>query len=229
MANQGILEQPAAYASKQDARSALSRQKLLEAVVRIIQTRGISGLNVRAICKEAGLSTGAFYHLFDSKEDVIGYYLIYTFKRYEAEMIASNENLTASQKVRNIYQYMVKCYEEAGWEFMTAFYTPANPMLNYKSRSESNSVVLEKACEYLAEGQEEGTIRSDLDFDGVKLEIAMIATGVMFYWCVFHGDMDAAGVIDRKLEQYLSTLEAPRAADGRIARAGASGGSGAAQ
>ena len=207
MVNQEISKQPASHYSKQDARSALSRQKLLEAVVRIVQARGIAGLSVRAICEEAGLSTGAFYHLFDSKEDVIGYYLTYTFKRYEDEVIASSENLTASQKVGNIYEYLVKCYEEAGYEFMTAFYTPANPMLNYRNRPESNGVVLEKVCEYLVQGQEEGTIRSDLDFDEVKLEIAMIATGVMFYWCVFQGDVDAAGLIDKKLEQYLSTLE----------------------
>ena len=31
--------------------------------------------------------------------------------------------------------------------------------------------------------------------------------GVMFYWCAFHGDLDAASLIDRKLASYLSTIE----------------------
>ena len=207
MAKQAFMEQPTTFLSKQDARSALSRQKLMEAVVRIVQTQGIAGLNVRAICKEAGLSTGAFYHLFDSKEEVIGYYLVYTFRRYEAESLVGIENMTASQKVRNIYQHMVKCYEEACWEFMTAFYTPTNPVLDYRNRPKENAVVLDKACEYLVEGQREGTILPDLDFEEVKIEIASISTGVMFYWCAFHGDLDAASLIDRKLASYLSTIE----------------------
>ena len=61
--------------------------------------------------------------------------------------------------------------------------------------------------DYLLEGQKNGTIRPDLDLDEVRLQIAAIATGIMFYWCVFEGNLDAAGLIDRNLASYLWTLE----------------------
>lgn len=86
------------HRNKQEARSALTKQKLLEATVAIIQTHGISKLSVRLICETAGLSTGAFYHVFNSKEDVINYYLSFTFKRYKDEADSTNKNVPTSQK-----------------------------------------------------------------------------------------------------------------------------------
>lgn len=195
-------------ATRQEVRSAITRQKLLEAAIHIIRTQGVSKLNVRAICSQAGLTTGAFYHLFNSKEDVINYYLSYAFERYKNEANAHGEGLSATQKIRNIYQHFVRVCEEAGFEFMRVYYTPANAMLNFRNRPNHERVVLEECCDYLEAGQANGSIRKDIDMDEVKLEIAMIATGVMFYWCVFEGKLDAAGILDRKLAEYLATLEA---------------------
>lgn len=193
--------------NKQEARSLLTRQKLLEATVKIIQNEGISSLNVRAICKEAGLSTGAFYHLFNSKEDVINYYLNFTFARYKYEVANEDADLSAAQKIRKLYQYTITCYKEAGYEFMSAFYTPSNAMLNFKNRPNNEPVVLEEVCNYLIQGQKDGEIRKDIDIDKAKLEIAIIVTGAMFYWCVFKGDMDVSTIVDKNLETYLSTIE----------------------
>lgn len=193
--------------TKQEIKSALTRKKLLEAAVRIIQEEGMSKFNVRNVCAEAGLTTGAFYHLFDSKEDLVNYYLQYVFAQFEEDPTVYDESLPASQKVRNLYRFMIGRYEEAGWEFMRAFYTPENNMLNFRDRPNNQPVMLERICEYLEQGQREGTIRQGLDFNEVKLQIAMIPTGVMFYWCVFKGDLDAKALVDQRLVEYLSTIE----------------------
>jgi TetR/AcrR family transcriptional repressor of nem operon len=46
-----------------------SAQKLLDAVDHLIRSRGYSAASVEDICAEAGLSKGAFFHHFASKED----------------------------------------------------------------------------------------------------------------------------------------------------------------
>ena len=134
--------------SKQEARSALSRRKLLEATIHTIRIKGVAKLNVRAICKEAG------------------------------------------------------------YEFMRLYYTPANAMLNFREHPNNERVVLEECVDCLREGQHDGTIHPGIDLDEAHLEIAMIATGVMFYWCVFEGKLDAEGLLDQHLKSYLATLEA---------------------
>lgn len=47
------------------------RDRLLAAARRVIAKAGISGATMRAIAEEAGLSTGAIYHYYASKEDVL--------------------------------------------------------------------------------------------------------------------------------------------------------------
>lgn len=195
------------YRNKQEARSALTKQKLLEATVAIIQTHGISKLSVRLICETAGLSTGAFYHVFNSKEDVINYYLSFTFKKYKDEADSTNKNVPTSQKIRNLYQYTIKCYKEAGYEFMSAFYSPSNPMLNFRNRPNQETVILEEIENYLRQGQQKQEIIPDIDIEEVKLEIAIIVTGAMFYWCVFKGEIAVESIVDKNLSSYLSTIE----------------------
>ena len=46
-----------------------AREKLLDAAVHVIRARGYSGSRVDDICEEAGVTKGAFFHHFESKED----------------------------------------------------------------------------------------------------------------------------------------------------------------
>lgn len=198
-------EETVRYASKQEARSALSKKKLLEAAIRVINTRGYSNLTVRAICAEAGLSTGAFYHLFNSKDDVINYYLIYAYNRYKEDSPDNLDGLSATDKIRRIYRYFIKMSEGVGYEFMRAYYNPNNSIFDFRHRTDR--VLLEECRDYLIQGQEDGTIRTDINLDEVVLDIAIIYTGIMFYWCVFKGEMDAESVFERRIGHFLETLE----------------------
>jgi TetR/AcrR family transcriptional regulator, transcriptional repressor for nem operon len=56
-----------------------TRAKLIEAGRALMLARGFSGTRVEEICRQAGVSKGAFYHLFESKEELAlavleGYY-----------------------------------------------------------------------------------------------------------------------------------------------------------
>lgn len=193
--------------TKQEARSDLSRQRILQAAVRIIQEGDLSRFNVRTICAEAGLTTGAFYHLFDSKEDVINYYLDYTFQQYKKSVAYLNGSQNASEKIRMLYQYMVESYTKAGPAFLSYFYMPTNPILNFRNRPNDAHLLLEEVDDFLTQGQREGFFREDIDHDLALLNIGSIVTGVMFYWCVFKGNVPAARLIDERLSEYLKTLE----------------------
>ena len=45
-----------------------ARDKLLEAGIRLIRTKGFAGTSVDELCKDAGVTKGAFFHHFESKE-----------------------------------------------------------------------------------------------------------------------------------------------------------------
>jgi TetR/AcrR family transcriptional repressor of nem operon len=47
-----------------------ARTRLLDAAMRVIRAQGYSATTVDEICREAGLTKGAFFHHFKSKEDL---------------------------------------------------------------------------------------------------------------------------------------------------------------
>jgi TetR/AcrR family transcriptional repressor of nem operon len=58
-------------ASKQPAASKPSaRGKLLDAAVHVVRQKGYASTSVDDLCKEAGVTKGAFFHHFESKEDL---------------------------------------------------------------------------------------------------------------------------------------------------------------
>jgi AcrR family transcriptional regulator len=49
-------------------RSEETRTKIIDAAIKLFSTRGFNAASVDDICKEAGISKGAFYHHFESKQ-----------------------------------------------------------------------------------------------------------------------------------------------------------------
>ena len=49
-------------------RSEETRSKIIESAIKLFSTRGFNAASVDDICKDAGISKGAFYHHFESKQ-----------------------------------------------------------------------------------------------------------------------------------------------------------------
>ncbi|MCF7786570.1 MAG: TetR/AcrR family transcriptional regulator [Prosthecobacter sp.] len=57
-----------ATSSKRERDPAATRQRLIDATVRLMLQQGFSGTSVDQICKEAGMTKGGFFHHFENKE-----------------------------------------------------------------------------------------------------------------------------------------------------------------
>ena len=195
--------------SKQQMRSNLSRQKILDAVTRIVESKDSSRLNVRAICEEAGLSTGAFYHIFNSKEEAINGYLIRRLQSYTGDKVEGFQDYPAIKKITLFLNFMLDCYKETGPEIMSPIFSPDTSIISARSRKNHGFVFLDRATDYLKEGQRQGTVRPDLDFMKIRLDLAMLITAAMFYWCFFKGDFPLEETINRHFEFFGKSIALP--------------------
>ncbi|MBO5034196.1 MAG: helix-turn-helix transcriptional regulator, partial [Oscillospiraceae bacterium] len=59
------------YREIRKTRSDNTRRAILEAAARLIQEQEFDSMTVRDICAKAGVTTGAFYHHFASKDELI--------------------------------------------------------------------------------------------------------------------------------------------------------------
>lgn len=69
---------------REDRRRAATIGKILDAVTLLVHRQGTETLTVQAVCERAGISRGAFYRYFDSKEGVL--------QAWFDEMLRHNEN-----------------------------------------------------------------------------------------------------------------------------------------
>lgn len=59
------------YAQRRKLQSQETERKILYAALELMRERGFDRVSVRDICKAAGITTGAFYHHFPSKEALL--------------------------------------------------------------------------------------------------------------------------------------------------------------
>lgn len=195
------------YVSVRESRAQATREKLLEAAIELVNQYGMKYLTVRNICEEAGLSTGSFYNLFDSKDDLVFYYLQNVFTSYKQKAEEDASTYSSLEKVALIYRFYIQCVLETGLEFITGLYAAnTNPTFNFLERDPENEMVLDRVKDYLIEGKAAGEVRSDVDINTALLRIGVIITGNIYYWCVFEGRIDLASHTDAMLQDYLKSL-----------------------
>ena len=193
--------------SVQETRAQVTREKLLKAAIKLVNRHGMSYLTVRNICDEAGLSTGSFYNLFSGKEELIAYYLKYAFTSYKKQAEEEAKNYNPIERCILIYRFYVRCCQEVGIEFVSELYAAnLNTFFDFLHRDTEEDLIIDVVRMYLEQGKAEGIVREDVDIDEALLRIAACSTGLLFYWCVFKGDIDIEYQMDEAMRTYLLSI-----------------------
>ena len=195
------------YVSVHETRAQVTREKLLKAAIKLVNRDGMKQLTVRNICDEAGLSTGSFYNLFSGKEDLISYYLKYAFAPYREKALEGSDEYGPVERVLLLYRAYVEYCKDMGLEFVSGLYASNhNPFFDFMHRDAEDDFIIVSVRNYLAEAIELGIVRDDVDLDEAMLRIAAASTGLLFYWCVFDGDIDIEYEVDEAIKTYLLSI-----------------------
>jgi AcrR family transcriptional regulator len=92
-----LREQPAPLAAKKDYHHGGLRKALIEAAVEAIAAGGVGALNLRRLAAHAGVTAGAPYHHFASREELLRAITEEGFGRLEAELTAARDAAPADE------------------------------------------------------------------------------------------------------------------------------------
>ncbi|MCP1103261.1 AcrR family transcriptional regulator [Aequitasia blattaphilus] len=191
--------------SRQQLKSEETKEKIFQAAKHILQTEGYEKLSIKNICEEAGVSNGSFYHHFQTKDDLLSYYI-------EKQPVI-NPNLLepprTSDDVKSmiitVYQNYVEYCESLGVSFISNFYTPKNQSLNPTIRTKRPYPIV-TVEEYLKKAVDSNTIRLKYSLEEVTTDIRMLVIGNVFEWCLKNGDAKFSENMERSLHLYLDGL-----------------------
>lgn len=94
-----------AASKKRERDPAGTRQRLIDATVRLMLNQGFAGTSVDLICKEAGMTKGSFFHHFESKE-AIGKAAIEWWGQMGTALYAVAWNNTEADPLEQIHQML---------------------------------------------------------------------------------------------------------------------------
>lgn len=188
--------------SKQQLKSKETKEKIFQAAIRILQKNGYEYLSIKNICEEAGVSNGSFYHHFQSKDDLLSYYIEAqpTVKPELLDMPKNREE--AKTAIVNVYLNYAAYCKKLGVDFVAGYYNPHNQALNPDIRTERPYPIV-TVQQYLEKAVEKGAIELKLTISEVVNDIRMLVIGNAFEWAMRNGEVDIEENMKRSISHYL--------------------------
>jgi AcrR family transcriptional regulator len=89
------------------------KSRIIQAAKSVISRSGIAGATIRGIAEEAGLSTGAIYHYYNSKEEILYDVMDESFSE-TLRIAEKSKGLKYSREeiIEEIYEHIVKRFEK---------------------------------------------------------------------------------------------------------------------
>ena len=168
---------------------------------------GYDYLTVQNICKLAGVTTGAFYHHFHSKDDIL---CLFLNKGYEA--FIDNRNVCLPEdplaRLTELCVLYAAHNESNGVEFVSNYYSTQNKSLNTIGLSPEDMYVSSNyraRYDSLMAAREAGQIPADTDCVSLNEDICSLTKGIIFDWCLSNGGFDLTSRIRRMVDRFMST------------------------
>lgn len=181
-----------------------TRIKILEIALDLFKEKGMDAVKVADICQVAGVSIGAFYHHFTSKESIIerGYQSI---DAYIEESMKNRAFANCSEKILCLFREANLVMEELGWKFIGDVYkytlTTGNKYTLSLERFPYGFI--QKSLE---EGVASGEFVKEIAPDQAAAYLMKLVRGITFDWCICEGSYslaeEAAKTVEIILREY---------------------------
>ena len=144
----------------------LQKEKFIGAAMRLIASKGLEGVTMRAVAAEAGLSYGSLFHYFDSKDDLLMHAVRYSTSaqtRRVNEYSSQYSGLKALEHLLCDDVIINESSRDAWMVWMTFLYKAAVHKPFAEMNTELIAGWLERIAALLTEAQASGEISSSID------------------------------------------------------------------
>lgn len=181
----------------------LTKKKIFETAVQLINEKGYDNVTISEVCKDAGVGKGTFYVHFESKEDILKatYYADmsnYVLKNFDdfilneyKEYSEKNPEKSLKEKIVRFLKSEFMFAEHIGYDLICRVYlTNLSDSINGKNTHFENREFLGKLKELVSEGIENKVFTKYKCVDELILYIESFARGIMTTWCLAQGSFN---------------------------------------
>ena len=174
------------YTQRRREQARQTEEAILQAALELARVKCFDQVSVREICKAAGITTGAFYHHFKSKEELLrkGFAPL---DRYMEAAMAGHEGESPQQRLWLLLSSYARFIEEQGWELVARYYqrrltAPDLPPMD------PTRFTLRAMLECLCQAQTEGLLLGGYSPEWVADFLSRHFRGTVIDWVIHRGE-----------------------------------------
>lgn len=163
-----------------------TKARIFETAIRLIKANGYENVSINQICQEMGLTKGAFYAHYKSKDQLVLEQIVVTDQLYREKLLHNvADNPSAATKLENFCQGVFRQMESIGKDLVQTAYQiqlGGNPKLTCNmTENRELDLIIE---ELLMEGQKSGEFRTDIPATRLCQTIVHHIRGIIYNWCL---------------------------------------------
>lgn len=158
-----------------------TREHLLGAAARLIQSRGLARVTTRDIAREAGYAEGTLYKHFDSKDDLFLAVLLESLPRFETALGSDDRNQTIADSLQHVGMAAIRFFEKVlppGVALLADSALLSRHRKRLRAKDNGPRHLYEAVAKYIASEQDLGRINRALD----PVSAAALILGPCFQW-----------------------------------------------
>ena len=178
-----------------------TKERIYSAAIELMDQEGFENITIADISKKAGVSVGAFYHYFTSKNDILAEIFHKADEYFSTQVISRLTKGNTPEKIIKYFDDYAKFNMRSGVELTKQIFNPKIKFFIKKDRP--MLTILE---DLIQDGQEKKEIRADEDPQELSRLLFVMARGVVFDWSVYDGSYDLEAQMHKYMECLVSTL-----------------------
>ena len=185
--------------NKRQIQANATKSKIYNVAVNLMEKKGFNNITIDEISKKAGVSVGAFYHYYKSKDDI--FFEIYKkaddYFKTEVRDKLNEADLNSLETIVLFFKHYAKYNDERGLENISQLYNTKN-----KQFSNKNRYIINLLKEIIEEGQKKGEIFCEMTSEQITKYLFIVSRGVVMDWCFHDGNYD----LEEAMENFISRL-----------------------
>lgn len=194
--------------TNRDKQAIATHQKIYDTALKLFYKKGYDKVTVDDICEAAGVSKGAFYDHFKSKDQVILDLFLMADQIYDEY---ADKELDRQKRIMDklllLGRRAVNYSNDMGIDIIQVSYrAQINPHKKTASIASEKRALFKILRRLVEEGQAKGEIRTDLSGDDVTRVMLRCVRGVIYDWCLVNGRYNLIKEAEKAIDVLMKGL-----------------------
>lgn len=195
-----------------EKRSAETKEKILKSAEVLFKDQGFENTSVESIVKRAGLSKGSFYVHFNSKDEIIAYFINAVISKIDMDLDSivnsSQDDISVTDTLLKILgKVSFNKVDELGYPLnKNAAMIQINKTLNHDLLMNYNKALYRTVFKLITLGMERGEFNTTYSAEDIASDFVTTIRGFIFEWIANYPDLDLNHSLQKHFKIYLAGL-----------------------